>query len=126
MSSSATSGKDPLHKRLTKTASGTHGSFEAHPPGIMCGGSACAVALALADAPGLELVDAFVVVPALPGSVAGFSLDPHAKQTTNAAVTLRMATNSSSERSRAQDLVGFELADVLARKDEEGLAVFFE
>src|SRR5690349_3436292 len=77
ISSSATSGKLPLHNLRTNTASGTHGSVDAHPPGIMCGGSACCAApLVLVLELVLALVfvlDPFVVVPA-PGSVAGFSL----------------------------------------------------
>src|SRR5436309_1997124 len=69
MRSSATSGKDPLHNRRTNTGSGTHGSVDAQPPGIMCGGSAdaCALAepLALGDVVAWPLV---VVLPFAPGS----------------------------------------------------------
>src|SRR5581483_6634599 len=98
MRRSATSGKLPLHSRFTKTGSGTHGSFDAHPPGMMCGGSACCAAVvALVLELGLALVPEVFVVD--PGSLAGFSLEPQATSTTNAAVSLLMAADWSSERS---------------------------
>jgi hypothetical protein len=81
---SATSGKAPSQRRLVKTESGTHGSVDAHPPGIMCGGSAgfvLALAVELATLLGVSTLVVLPVVFAVPpefGSDAGFSLDPQA------------------------------------------------
>src|ERR1700689_2557463 len=49
--SNATSGNAASQSRLAKTASGTHGSVCAHPPGMTCGGS-----LEAADADGAGVV----------------------------------------------------------------------
>ncbi len=102
MSSSATSGYDASHRRLTKPGSGTHGSLD--PPkqllGIECGASAepdAPLPAGVALEAGLAEL-APVVLLELEGSDAGLSPPPHAATQAKTRMSWRIEGSIGADR----------------------------